>query len=113
VNVAVVELGLRERKKQAVRDRILEETLVLIGQHGIDGTTIDAICECAAIAKKTLYNYYSAKHDLATDLCQSLLPKRMAAAIDDTLASARRLPEQWEHIVPDIAERTNLAGVAE
>jgi AcrR family transcriptional regulator len=113
VNVAVVELGLRERKKQAVRDRILEETLVLIGQHGIDGTTIDAICECADIAKKTFYNYYSAKHDLVIDICESLLLKRMGAAVDEALASDRSLPAQWDHIFEEIAERNTRVGVLE
>ena len=50
--MSVVPLGRRERKKQAVREKILEETLGLIATHGIDGTTIDAICDCADIASR-------------------------------------------------------------
>ncbi len=108
--MAVVELGRRERKKQAVRDSIREETLGLIITHGIDGTTIDAICDCADIAKKTFYNYYASKHDLLIDICQSVLMDRMANTIDEAMGDDRPLAEQIDHIFGVIAERNRAAG---
>jgi AcrR family transcriptional regulator len=111
--LAVVELGRRERKKQAARDKILEETLGLIARHGIDGTTIDAICDCADIAKKTFYNYYSSKHDLLIDICESLLMQRMEETIDEAIRSGRSLAQQWDSIFNDIAERNSQAGELE
>jgi AcrR family transcriptional regulator len=111
--VAVVELGRRERKKQAVRDKILEETLSLVARHGIEGTTIDAICDCTDIAKKTFYNYYASKHDLLLDICQSLLMARMEATIVDALAEERDLGAQLDHIFEDIAARNQGAGALE
>lgn len=111
--MAVVELGRRERKKQAVRDRILEETLRLVARHGVEGTTIDAICDCADIAKKTFYNYYASKHDLLLDICQSLLMERMEATIVDAMEVERDLGMQLDHIFDEIAERNQSAGSLE
>ena len=42
-------IGRRERKKQAVRNNIIGETIQLVARHGVEGTTIDAICDCADI----------------------------------------------------------------
>ncbi len=107
---AVVELGRRERKKQAVRDRILEETLGLIASYGIEGTTIDAICDCTDIAKKTFYNYYSSKHEMVIDLCESLLMRRLGETVSGALQTERKLAEQWDFIFGEIAERNSAAG---
>ena len=111
--MAVIEIGRRERKKQAVRERICEETLLLVANHGIEGTTIDAICDCADIAKKTFYNYYASKHDLLLDICQSLLMERMEAIILNALQVERDLGEQLDHIFAEIAERNHSAGAME
>ena len=108
--MAVVELGRRERKKQAVRDTIQAETLALVRIHGVDGTTIDAICDCADIAKKTFYNYYASKHDLLIDISQNLLLERMAKTIDETLQTQRSLAEQLDYIFGEIAQRNHAAG---
>lgn len=111
--MAVVEMGRRERKKQAVRDSILEETLGLVSIHGVDGTTIDVICDCTDISKKTFYNYYASKHDLLIDICQTLLLQRMDQAIDAALHTERTLAEQLAHIFDDIGERNQQAGELE
>jgi len=106
----VIEIGRRERKKQAVRERICEETLMLVAIHGIEGTTIDAICDCADIAKKTFYNYYGSKHELMLDICQSLLMERMEATIINALEVDRDLGAQLDYIFEEIAQRTQSAG---
>ena len=111
--MAVVELGRRERKQQAVRDSIREETLGLISRHGIDGLTIDAICDCADIAKKTFYNYYSSKHDLLIDICQTVLMDRMGVTIEEALASDGTLAQKLDHIFELIVERNSAAGALE
>ncbi|MGI9273797.1 MAG: TetR/AcrR family transcriptional regulator [Endozoicomonas sp.] len=87
-------LGLRERKKQAVRDRIHEEAAGLIQRYGIDGTTIEAVCDCSDIAKKTFYNYYSSRQELLIELCQSRMLKRTSVMIDEAIAHSDSLHEQ-------------------
>jgi AcrR family transcriptional regulator len=108
--LTVVVLGRRERKKQVVRDSIRDETLGLVRRHGVEGTTIDAICDCVDIAKKTFYNYYSSKHDLLIDICQSLLMDRMEATITEALESDRDLAGQLDHIFEVVGQRSSAAG---
>jgi AcrR family transcriptional regulator len=103
--------GRRERKKQLVRDRIWEETIGLIKREGVERTTIDAICEGADIAKKTFYNYYSSKHDLLIDICQSELLNRTAELIDEALACSDQLAEQLDTIFTVFAQRNRSAGM--
>ncbi len=111
--VPVELLGRRERKKQALRDKLCVETMDLIGRNGIEGTTIDTICERADIAKKTFYNYYSSKHELLLDICQVQLLQRSELLIDEALASSRQLAAQLDYILIAMAERNRQAGKLE
>jgi AcrR family transcriptional regulator len=103
--------GRRERKKQLLRDRIWEETIRLIKREGVERTTIDAICERVDIAKKTFYNYYSSKHDLLIDICQSELLDRTDELIDEALAGSDQLAEQLDTIFTVFAQRNRSAGM--
>ena len=108
-----IPLGRRERKKLAVRDKIIEESIALVAIHGVEGTTIDAICDCADIAKKTFYNYYSAKHDLLTDICRSHLLERASDLIDESLASSPGLAGRLDYAFTQLAQRNRAAGKLE
>ena len=111
--MAVVALGRRERKKLELRDKICEETMRLIARHGIEGTTIDAICDCADIAKKTFYNYYSAKHDLLIDICQSNLLDRSEALIAAALQQGHSLSERLDYVFAEMVNNNHQAGFLE
>ena len=113
MTTALLEPGRRERKKQALRDAIRQETLALIAVHGIEGATIDAICDGADIARKTFYNYYASKHDLLIDICEAVLMARLEGTIEEVLAKPRPLAEQWDEIFGAIAERNRAAGELE
>lgn len=106
-------VGRRERKKQAQRQNICDETLLLIGRHGVEGTTIDAICDCADIAKKTFYNYYSSKHDLMLDICQNTLLNRADTLINEALYESEDLAQQLEYVCQVMMERNRNAGKLE
>ncbi|MBE9537541.1 MAG: TetR/AcrR family transcriptional regulator [Proteobacteria bacterium] len=102
--------GRRERKKQLLRERIWEETIRLIEREGVEGTTIDAVCQGVDVAKKTFYNYYGSKHVLLIDICQSQLLNRTALLIDEALAGSDRLDEQLDTIFAAFAQRNRSAG---
>ncbi len=40
------------------RERIIEATLTLVGQHGLAGVTMVAVAKTAGVARATLYNHY-------------------------------------------------------
>lgn len=106
----VAQLGRRERKKKAVRDSICNETIKLIERHGVDGLTIDAICDCVDIAKKTFYNYYASKHELLLDLCQMVLLQGTEAMMLEVMHSGKSVPDQLAAITAVIAKRDRDAG---
>jgi len=106
----VASLGRRERKKQLLRDRIWQETIRLIKREGVERTTIDAICERVDIAKKTFYNYYSSKHDLLIDICQSELLNRTDELIDQAMADSEELSRQLDTIFTVFSQRNQNAG---
>ena len=54
----------RERKKTAVRARIVAAGIELFSRHGISDVTVDQIAEAADIGKGTIYNYFQTKEDI-------------------------------------------------
>ncbi|WP_373082660.1 TetR/AcrR family transcriptional regulator [Zhongshania sp.] len=109
----MTQLGRRERKKKAVRENITEQTLRLIARYGVEGITIDAICDCVDIAKKTFYNYYASKHDLMVDICQSELLQRTDDLITEAIATSSDLAEQLDFIMSVSAARNSTVSKLE
>jgi AcrR family transcriptional regulator len=54
-------LSRRERKKTAVRSKIIATAIDLFSRHGIAAVTVDQIAEAADIGKGTIYNYFDTK----------------------------------------------------
>lgn len=107
------QLGRRERKKLAVRESIRKETLRLIELHGVEGLTIDAICDCVDVAKKTFYNYYATKHDLMAELVQAELLQNIDELVSGAIASGKPFREQLRDIIDVFVRREQFAGGVE
>jgi AcrR family transcriptional regulator len=79
--LADMQEGLRERKKQRTRERIVEAAMTLFADRGYHATTIPDIASAANVAPRTFFSYFPSKeavvfHDADRDL--------------DSLASALR-----------------------
>ncbi len=59
--------GLRERKKQQVRDRISGVATNLILQRGFDAVSVAEIAEAAGVSRMTVFNYFPRKEDMFFD----------------------------------------------
>ena len=53
--------GLRERKKQELRHRIVREAVALFAEEGLDATTMEEVAAAADVSVGTLYNYFGSK----------------------------------------------------
>jgi len=64
----VVELGRRERKRQAVHLSVLEAADRLFAERGVARTTVDDIAEAADVARQTVFNHFAYKEAMALEL---------------------------------------------
>ena len=64
----MTEVGLRERKKAATRERIVAVAIDLFSARGIEAVTVDEIAAAADVGKGTVYNYFRAKEDIVLAL---------------------------------------------
>jgi AcrR family transcriptional regulator len=51
----------RDRKKSAIRAKIIATAIELFSKHGIASVTVEQIAEAADIGKGTIYNYFDTK----------------------------------------------------
>lgn len=58
------ESQLRERKKAAIRARVLDIAHRLFHEQGFDATTIEQICNESLISKRTFFRYFRDKESL-------------------------------------------------
>jgi AcrR family transcriptional regulator len=57
-------LGLRERKKERVREQLLEAAVKLFSRKGFDATTIDDIVGAVEVSRRTFFRYFDTKEDV-------------------------------------------------
>ena len=62
-NSAIIDGGLRERKRAATRTAITAVARSLTAEHGLNGFTVEEVCEAAGISRRTFFNYFQSKED--------------------------------------------------
>jgi AcrR family transcriptional regulator len=66
-------IGLRERKKQQLRQTILEAAVDLFRERGFDATRVQDILERAEISLGTFYNYFPGKDAVLDEFGRDLI----------------------------------------
>ena len=75
----MAEPGLRERKKQATRQRITEAAIALFSQHGFERVPVADIAAEAEVSSATVFNFFPTKEDLIYDGMASFNETLLAA----------------------------------
>lgn len=83
-------IGRRERKKQELRQRILDVAGTLVAQQGLAQTTVDQIAEACDIAQATFFNYFASKGALLDALVGRLTEafNQVLEGMEDTLETS-------------------------
>ncbi len=75
--------GLRARKREATRSAITAAARLFTAQNGLNGFTIEQLCEEVGVSRRTFFNYFPAKEDA---IIGHLLDEFPADATADFLA---------------------------
>lgn len=68
-------VGLREKKKLEVRERLLDEAKRLFARENVDAVSIDRIAEAANVSRATFFNYFPSKSALLDELARRMTEK--------------------------------------
>ena len=71
--VLLVDLTMRERKKEVTKSKIQQVTIQLIHEFGYTATTMQLVAEKADVALRTLYNYYPSKEAIVGSYMRSVV----------------------------------------
>jgi AcrR family transcriptional regulator len=74
--------GLRERKKQATRQRIADTARDLFAAHGFEAVTVAQIADGADVSEATVFNYFPTKEDLFYSRLEAFEEELLAAVRD-------------------------------
>ena len=67
--------GLRERKRAATRAAITAVARSLTSDRGLNGYTVEDVCEQAGISRRTFFNYFPTKEDAILGHVDDELPE--------------------------------------
>ncbi|MFC9998564.1 TetR/AcrR family transcriptional regulator [Nocardia sp. NPDC127526] len=70
LSTSTTRTGLRERKKQQTRSRIIEVALRLCDKQGFDATTVEQIADAADVSPRTVNRYFDSKEAIVVGLIE-------------------------------------------
>ena len=88
-NSANIDGGLRERKRAATRSAITAVARSLTAERGLNGYTVEQVCEESGISRRTFFNYFHSKEDAVIGAFSDELP-------EDAIEDFNRGPVQNE-----------------
>ena len=104
-----IALGLRERKKQELRDRLIAAARTLFDEKGFETTTVDEICARADVSQKTFFNYFPTKYDVVREIADAFL-EDIGSFVEEARKLHASTTERLVHVFHLAGEGTVTAG---
>ena len=86
---ANLDSGLRQRKRAATRGAITATARALTAERGLNGYTVEEVCDAAGISRRTFFNYFPTKEDAIIGHAGDDIP---AEVIEDFIAGGADSP---------------------
>lgn len=99
----------RGRRRQELRQRIVEAAIALFDEQGFEATKVTDICERADVANKTFFNYFPTKSDLLREIAQGALDQFLGE-IEDARKTPGGTRERLHALFARIADNALAAG---
>lgn len=84
--------GLRQRKRQEIRERLARAAMTLFLKRGFEATTIDDIAAAADVSRRSFFHYFASKEDVVTawqeDAASALVAEIVARPADESMLTA-------------------------
>ena len=102
-------VGLRERKKVARREALIDATHRLVERDGLDGATVEAICAEAGVSTRTFFNYFESKVDAALGIEPWSLAPEVAEVFAAGGPTGRLMPD-LEFVIAHLLDAPMVGG---
>ncbi len=79
-------LGLRERKKQLMRQQLSDTATVMFIERGFDAVRVVEVAAACGVSEKTVYNYFPTKESLVLDRWDSTMASLLDGLADPDTA---------------------------
>jgi AcrR family transcriptional regulator len=99
--------GLRERKKQLTKERLIGAALRLFKERGYEGATVEAIAEQAEVSVTTFFRYFDSKEDVFLEGHRAIID-RVEAAIRERPSGVSVIAAFRETIVEILRAQPDL-----
>lgn len=97
----------------AAQTRIIEAALVLFGEHGISGTSLQMIADGIGVTKAAVYHQYNTKDEIVLAVAEVILTRLEAAvsAAEAQRSRSRAREVLIAHMIDLAVERRRMASV--
>jgi AcrR family transcriptional regulator len=110
----IIEIGRRQRKRQALHESLLLVARELFRERGVAGTTMEDIAESADVARQTVFNHFPYKETLALEMASegiSQVAQRAQALLESGVPALEVLECSANWMLRTALDEPEIAGI--
>jgi AcrR family transcriptional regulator len=106
-----LELGLRERKKNRLREQIIHTSITLFRKHGFEDTRVDDIVQTLEISQPTFFRYFPSKDAVLREVGErgfACIRDRLRTELSRNDTTAHRLRHLYSSMAREVERDRRL-----